>query len=423
MKHRAGSYVSKLACAKCGKEYSPQSKILACERRDDARLDIHYDYEAIKERLDKNELTKRAPSVWKYAELLPVSDEHNIITLGEGGTALIRADRLAGALGLRGLYLKDDTRNPTSSFKDRPMTVGVSKAFEFGFDTVVSASSGNAAAALAAYAARAKLQCVTFVPEVASPGKIAQLLAYGAKVFRVRGLKKGEDPTVKMLRLTTEKFGWYPCPSFGPFNPYQAEGPKTMSYEICEQLDWRTPDWEFAGVGAGGLIGGNWKGYLEFERLGLISSKPRMVAVQSAGCAPVVRAYEKNRGEFEIEPWEKPDSIATGLMDPLPWDGDAALTAIRSSKGSAVAVSNDQILQAQKQLAKLEGIFAEPSGVAALAGLQKMQQDGKIEPDELVVVEITGSGLKDFAKPAPALEMPPIVETDLESVRRLLDMS
>jgi threonine synthase len=391
-----------------------------CKNQDDARLDIQYDYSRIGTSLTREELEKRAKGVWKYRELLPVGNGRNIVTLGEGGTPLIRSDRLAKKLNMTALYLKDDTRSPTASFKDRPMTVGVSKAVELGYKTCVSASSGNAAAALAAYCAYAGLTCYTFVPENASPGKLVQLLLYGAHVVRVRGLETGTDPTVRMLRESVAKFGWYPCPSFGPFNPYQAEGPKTMSYEIVEDLAWSVPDWVIVPVGAGGLLGGNWKGYAELVELGFVHSRPHLVAVQSNGCAPVIRTHEQRKGPWEIESWSRPDSIATGLMDPKPWDGDAALTAIRDSNGLAVSVSNQEILEGQTLLVKLEGVYAEASGVASLAGLIKLIAQGKIDKKDCVVVEITGSGLKEVGIGVRGAVEVPLINPDMRELSRIL---
>ena len=414
------SYVNQMKCARCSKTYQSTSGAIQCSNHDDGRLDIDYDYEALREVMTRDVLSKRKSGVWKYRELLPIDDPAHIITLGEGGVPLISARRLGEKLELQRLLLLDDTRNPTASFKDRPMTVGVSKAVELGYETVASASSGNAAAALSAYAAKAGLRCVTFVPEMASAGKLAQLIMYGAKVVRVRGLEHGEDPTVKMLKEACDRYNWYPCPSFGPMNPYQAEGPKTMSFEIVEGLGWASPDWVVVPVGAGGALAGNWKGYREFEQLGLIKSKPSMVAVQSTGCAPVVRAYERNMDPLKIVPWERPDSVATGLMDPLPWDGDAALRAIKDSNGTALAVTNEEILEAQRILAKSEGIFAEPSGVTSLAGLIKLATSGGIERSDSIVVEITGSGLKDPQVAMKGIPEVPVIDASVEELERIL---
>ena len=413
------AYVTGLICTRCGRSYSPKDHVLTCTE-DEGRLNIEYDYDSMADKISREAFERRKGGLWKYHELLPIENEENIVSLGEVQTPLIRCRNLGKILGMRSLYLKDETKNPTASFKDRPMTVGVSKAVELGFNTTVSASSGNAAAALAAYSARAELACYTFVPEKASQGKIAQLSMFGAHVVRLRGLESGVDPTVTMLRLVCKRFGWYPCPSFALFNPYQAEGPKTMSYEIAEQLGWTTPDWVFAGVGSGALLAGNWKGFREFKRLGFVKGAPRMVAVQSTGCAPVVRAFEEQMDPNKILPWEHPESVATGLMDPLPWDGDAALKALHDSSGTAVKVTNEEILEAQRTLAKTEGVFAEPSGVAVLAGLTRLRNQGAVANDDCVVLEITGSGLKDLNVIGSAEA--PLIDPDIEALKRVLKL-
>ena len=389
------NFVIKLKCSRCKREYSPDSKICICENDDNGRLDIFYDYSAIADVLTKETLRKRPLGVWRYRELLPIQDEKKIITLGEGGTPLIKAERLSERIGLKNLYLKDETRNPTGSFKDRSMTVGVTKALEFGVDTVTIASSGNAAAALAAYSAKAGLKCYAFVLENAPLAKIAQIRLYGATVMRVKMEEKGVDPTVVMMKLVVKKYGWYPCPSFGPFNPYQVEGPKTMSHEIIEQLDWQVPDWVIVPVGSACLLTGVWRGFKDFLNLGFINELPKLLAVQSTGCAPFVRAFKEGKGPFEIEPWDKPATIAGGLSDVYPWDGDGGIIALKETNGDAVVVTDQEILEAQRLLASTEGIFAEPSGVTSLAGLIRMVNEGEIDKDERIVVLITGTGLKD----------------------------
>jgi len=414
------SFVTMLKCARCGKEYASDSGAIRCENRDDGRLDISYDYEAIANVLDRDLLSKRERGVWKYKELLPIDDTRNIVTLGEGGTPIVRARRLAEKLGLQTLWLLDDTRNPTGSFKDRPMTVGVSKALELGYTIVASASSGNAAAALSAYSAKAGMRCVTFVPEITSAGKLAQLTTYGAKVVRVRGLETGFDPTVKLLKETCDRFKWYPCPSFGSMNPYQAEGPKTMAYEIAEQLDWTPPNSVYVPVGGGGALTGNWKGFLDLKRLDFVEELPTMIAVQSTGCAPLVRAFEQRVDGSRIAAWENPDSVATGLMDPFPWDGDYALKALRESNGKALAVTNEEILEAQRILARTEGIFAEPSGVTSLAGLLRELSSNGVEKSDSIVVEITGNGLKDPNIAVKGMPEIPVIDASIEELERVL---
>ena len=417
------AYVSHLKCPKCNTEYDLSKYPLLCTTPNcNARIDVFYNYSNLQEALSKKILSKRPLSVWSYFELLPVSNRKNIVSLGEGGTPLLRSVRLAKVLGVRELYIKDETRNPTWSFKDRPMTVGVSKAKEQGTDTLASASSGNAAAALAAYCARAGFTCFCFVPDIAPMGKIAQLILYGAKVVRLRGLQKGDDPTVKLLREACATYGWTPCPSFGPFNPYQAEGPKTLAYEIIQQLDWTVPDVAYVQVGAGGLLGGQWRGFTDFLTLDLVKQRPRLVAVQATGCPPLVRAFETNKDIFKITPCESPKSVAEGLCDPFPWDGDLALTAVRESKGTAIAVSDELILKAQDLLAKFEGIFAEPTGVTGLAGLIDQLESGAQDPSETILIEATGGGLKDQDIVIERVSAPPVIDPDLAQLRAALDL-
>ena len=415
------SFVTALKCSRCGSKYHLDDGKCLCDRGDLGRLDIYYDYGAISRVLGREELAKRTPGLWKYSEILPLKDPSHAVSLGEGNTPLLKAGRLAKKLGLKHLYLKDETGNPTGSFKDRSMAVGVSRAVELGAKAVVTASSGNAAASLAAYSAKAGLKCYAFVLEIASSQKVSQLLLYGAKVVKVRGLEEGEDPTVKMLQLALENYGWYPCPSFGPFNPYQVEGPKTVSYEIVEQLNWHVPNWVFVPVGSACLLTGVWKGFRDFLDLGLIEKMPRLAAVQSAGNAPFVRAFSEGKGPFEIEPWKKPDTVASGLADPFPWDGDAGLKALKETKGVAEAVPDELILEGERLLASHEGVFAEPSGATGLAGLMSLTNQGVIDPSDEVVVLVTGSGLKDPYVVKKMFEEPPTVKPTLEALRALAE--
>ena len=408
------AYVTKMKCARCGREYGADEKACMCLNKDRGRLDIYYDYAAIAKKVDKPSLSRRAANVWKYFEFLPVKKKANIVSLDAGGTPLIGAKKLGRELGLRNLYLKDETRSPTGSFKDRSMTVGVSKAVEFGVGTTVTASSGNAAAALAAHSAKAGLKCYAFVLESAPEVKLAQIRLYGTRVTRLRAVKTGKDPTVQMLQLVVDKYGWYPCPSFGPFNPYQVEGPKTMTYEIVEQLDWNTPDWVLVPTGSGCLLAGIWKGFNDFRNVGFTESGAKLAAIQPEGCAPLVRAFRQNKKPFDIEPWDRADTIAGGLSDVFPWDGDAALVALRETNGTAEAVSDKEILAAQRLLASTEGIFAEPTGVAGLAGLVKLVSLGRVKKDETVVVLITGSGLKDPDAVIGQSEKAPTMNPDIK---------
>lgn len=414
------SYIVKLKCSQCGREYDINEKIYKCKTPGcKGRVDIFYDYEALKEIFTKEELKKRKGGVWKYFELLPVNDKRNIVSLGEGNTPLLKAKRLSEHLGLNHLYMKDEARNPTGSFKDRPMTVGVSKAVELGAKTLTIASSGNAAAALAAYAAKAGLEAVTFVPDFAPTGKIYQLLLLGAKVVRVTGWSGGVDPTVKIMNEAAEKYGWIECPSFGTFNMWQFEGNKTLGYELAENFNFEMPDWLFVQVGAAALLGGVYKGIREFYDMGLIDRMPKIIAVQSEGNAPFVRAWKQGKEPPFIEPWDHPETIAEGLEDPYPWDADIGLKALRDTKGDAVAVSDDKIAEAEKLLGKYEGLFIEPSGATGLAGLMQLIEEGTIDKDDRVAILLTGSGFKDPDILQKWFGIPPVIHPNIEELEEV----
>ncbi|MGC8568704.1 MAG: threonine synthase [Nitrososphaeria archaeon] len=413
------SYVTKMVCSRCGKVYDPREGHVMCEKKDLGRLDIYYDYERVKESLTKSALASRPRDTWRWKELMPV-DEKYAVRLGEGGTPLIRATRLAEAYGLRELYIKDETRNPTGSFKDRSMSVSVAKAVELGVKVDTTASSGNAAAALAAYSAKAGIKTVAFVLSTASTSKIAQLKLYGASVIKVRGIEKGEDPTVKMMLTTVEQMGWYPSPSFGPFNPYQVEGPKGISFELAEQFNWEPYDWMLVPTGSSCLLAGLWKGVRDLMEIGFVNYYPRLVAVQPAGNSPLVRAI-KNGIPFEkIEPEKHPHTIAAGLSDPYPWDGDAALEGIKKTGGTGEVATDEEIAQAVKDLAKYEGIFAEPSGAAALGALKKLLDNRVIDRSDRIVVLVTGSGFKDLAFAQSLYTEPPEIDPDIEQLKKAL---
>jgi len=411
-------FIDSLTCLKCGKKHPPTKGLYVC-RKCSGKLEVRYDYDAIAKKVNRKTLERRAPGVWKYPELLPIADAKNIVTLGEGGTPLLEAKNLARELGMKRLLLKDETRNPTSSFKDRPMSVGVSMAVEFGAKVVVTASSGNAAIALAAYAAKAGIGCYAFVPAGVSTEKLAQLLVYGAHAIKAKPKGIG-DPCYELMRVAWKRYGWHPIPSAGAFNPYHWEGAKTMSYEVCEQLGWEVPDWVVVPSGAGTLLSGNAKGYFELERLGLVKGIPNLAAIQAEGCAPLVRAFKKNVPPDKIQTWANPNTVASGLVDPYPWDADTALPAIKRSGGTAEAASDAEILEAERLLARSEGVFAEPSGAAGLAGLKKLLDAGVVDRSDVVVVEITGSGLKDVKTTMGLVQEPSVIEPEPSRLEKLL---
>ncbi len=408
-----------MVCSRCRTEYNPLSNPILCRNNDNGRLDIVYDYDRVAESFSKSSIEKRVPrGVWRYWELIPV-DQRYASPLGEGNTPLLHAQRLGGELGVRRLFLKDETRNPTASFKDRAMAVGAAKAVEMGRKDVVIASSGNAASSLAAYSASLGLRCTAFVPEDVAIGKASQLLLYGARVLRVKQVEEGRDPTVDLMMQTVKELGWYPCPSFGPFNPYQVEGPKTIIYEMVEQMGWSVPDFVFIPTGSGCLATGIWKALKELRLLGLIENYPKMVPVQPSGNMPLVRAILQGKSFEEVEPEKWPKSIASGLLDPYPWDGDAAIEGVRTTGGTAVAVEEEEIRDAVKKLARLEGVFAEPSGAVGVAAVQKLLEQGVLDASDTVVVLVTASGLKEPEKIASTAELP-LIQPALSELMRYL---
>ncbi|KXA90233.1 hypothetical protein AKJ61_01125 [candidate division MSBL1 archaeon SCGC-AAA259B11] len=411
-------FVESLNCQKCGKKFPPKEKLYVCKNCG-GKLTVVIDYEKVKKIISRQVLEDREGGVWKYKELLPVDEEKNMISIGEGNTPLIKVDRLGDVLGINDLWLKEETQNPTSSFKDRPMSVGVSKALEFDAETVVTASSGNAATALAAYSAKGDIECYAFVPEDAPEAKIAQIALHGANVVRAASQKVG-DPCYELMKLGFENFGWHPIPSGGAFNPYQPEGNKTMSFEICEQFDWQPPDWHIVPVGAGTLLSGNAKGYFEFEELGIVEEVPKIGGIQAEGCAPLVKGFKEDLDPYEIPTWENPETVAGGLMDPYPWDADTAIPAIKKSEGTAEMVSDEEILSAVKLLAESEGIFAEPSGAAGIAGLIELLKNDIVDRSEKVVVNVTGGGLKDQETAVRLAGETPKIEAKLDQLKKLV---
>ena len=414
-------YQTTLECPNCKKKVDEAKfNTDACECG--FRLKITFNYEQIREKITKNELKKRPFNHSRYMEFFPLQNRSNYVDLGTGGTQLIKSTRLAKKLGVKHLFLKMELSNPSGSFKDRPISIGVSKAKELKVTTLTAASSGNAAAALATYGAKGGFEVVVFVPEHAPQGKIAQLSFLGAKVVRVSTVREGEDPTVVLFEKAFKKYGWTPSPSFGPYNPFQFEGTKSLGYEICEQLDWDVPDWILCNTGSGGLLAGTYQGFKDFMDLGFTTDIPKMVAIQPKECAPIVQSVIKKLAPFEFEDWEKsPNTIAGGLADPHPWDGNEALEAIYNSGGTASAVDEDSIERTQRWLAVLEGIFGEPSGTAAIAGLEKLLADGTIDPSDKIVIPITGSGFKDPEIILRETSIPAAINPDLKELETLLD--
>lgn len=338
-------------------------------------------------------LFEQAPrSLWHYKALLPIRDESCITSIGEGATPLVEGPRLAAEFGLSNVMLKYEAANPTGSFKDRQIAVGISRARELGKDTVAVVSSGNVACAASAFAARSGLRAVLFMHGLAGPGKTAQAAAYGAKVLQVNA------PPSAVFDLCIEscsKLGWYHLSTAGLYEPYNVEGAKTIAYEIFHQSGGNMPKWIVAPVGGGGLLGGIWRGLMDLQRLGLIAELPRLVGVQAAGCAPLVDAIADGTPFLETlkNPWPNPHSVAGGIADDIIFDGHTVLPAIRRTNGKAIAVTDDEILDAEVLLASKEGLLVEPSCSVVVAALKHLKAD--IGGDTVCCI-LTGTGIKEL---------------------------
>jgi threonine synthase len=348
---------------------------------------VRYDLDRLRHRWRRREVANGPPNMWRYAPLLPPANE-SIVTLGEGWTPLIRTQRLGARVGADDLWVKDEGLNPTASFKARGLACAVSMCVELGIRKVAIPSAGNAASALAAYAAAAGIEAHIFMPRDVPQANYLECMAYGAHVTLVDGLI---GDCGRMLAERAPAEGWFDAGTLK--EPYRIEGKKTMGYEVAEQLDWELPDAIFYPTGGGvGLIG-MWKAFEEMERLGWIGGRrPKMIAVQAEGCQPVVRAFEENQPRSRF--YEDAHTVAAGLRVPKPLGDFLVLEAVRQSGGTAIAVSDDAMLDAGARLAADEGIFAAPEGAACVAALEKLLASGFLKRTDRIVLYNTGSGLK-----------------------------
>jgi threonine synthase len=409
-------------CSLCDAEYPPSQAVYTCPK-DGGNLDVVLDVEAIRQKYQPEDLVSRAEdSLWRYLPLLPVPDPGGEGTplRSAGWTPTFALPRLAASLGLQHLWLKDESRNPTASFKDRASAVVLARAREIGAEVVVTASTGNAGAALAGMAAALGHRTVIFAPRSAPPAKVAQLLVYGAKVILVDG---SYDQAFDLTVQAAAEFGWY-CRNTG-YNPFTAEGKKTAAFEIWEwwRGDWRIEDKSirpdltvFVSVGDGNIISGLHKGFKDLLRLGWLESMPRLVGVQAEGSSAIARAFQA--GGETIEPVSA-RTVADSICVDLPRDGVRALRAARETVGTYITVSDDEILTAVSALGPL-GVFAEPAGAAAYAGLVQAVRHGTVRPEESVLVLNTGSGLKDVGAALKAVKKAPVIQPRLAEVEKLL---
>jgi threonine synthase len=378
--------VSHLECSVCQKIFSAGQCHNLCDCG--GPLLVRYDLEKARSSWNREWIATGPSTMWRYAPVLPVSKPSAIVSLGEGMTPLIRAQRLGHTIGARDLWVKDEGLNPTASFKARGLSCAISMCVELGIGKVAIPSAGNAASALAAYAAAAGIEAHIFMPRDVPQSNYIECKAYGAEVTLVDGLIS-DCGRIVAERKAAE--GWFDISTLK--EPYRIEGKKTMGYEVAEQFRWEMPDAILYPAGGGvGLIG-MWKAFAEMEQLGWIGPKrPKMIAVQAAGCAPVVRAFE--RGEGRVEFWRDAATVASGLRVPKPLGDVLMLEAIRASGGTAVAVSDEDMLDAGARLASAEGLFAAPEGAACVAAVQQLLNNGFLDPGERTVIYNTGSGLK-----------------------------
>lgn len=397
-------------CTICGREFPFEPERMTCPHcGEKGILDILYDYDEIARDLTRESLAAcRDNSMWRYRALMPVADSVDVSRfLRIGWTPLYESLSLGRELGVKALYIKDDGLNPTASLKDRASGVAVAKAIELGYDTIACSSTGNAASSCAGSAARMGLKAVIFVPERAPEGKVAQLMIFGARVVSVHGDYKA---TFDLSKAAIEKYGWYNRNA--GINPVMTEGKKTVALEIAEQLGWSVTDWVACSVGDGCTIGGVYNGFYDLYRLGLIERIPKILGVQSTGCCPFVDAARENRPLRPTAENTLADSIAVGV----PRNPVKALRAVRKSGGAWIAVSDERILDAMRVLGRTEGVFGEPAGVTATAGVIQAVADGLIRPDETVTAISTGSGLKDVKNALRAAGKPRLCEPDLAAL-------
>jgi threonine synthase len=407
------AYINGLRCRECGREYKADP-VYTCEWCF-GPLEVAYDYDAIAAATSREKIAAGPATLWRYADLLPV-EPNAAVDLGTGFTPLVRADRLAAELGLRDVWVKNDTRNPTNSFKDRVVSIAMSKALEFGFKVLACASTGNLANSVAAHAAHAGLRSYVFIPSNLEQGKVVTTAVYGGNLVAIEG--NYDD----VNRLCAELAGTYPW-AFVNVNmrPYYAEGSKTLAFETAEQLGWEAPDHVVVPAASGSLLTKVLKGFRELHQVGLLDGEPnvRVSGAQALGCSPIASAYIDESDT--IRP-VKPDTIAKSLAIGNPADGYFALDTVRSSGGGFAAVTDVEVVEGMQLLARTEGIFAETAGGVTIATLKKLAADGVVHADERVVVYITGHGLKTLEAVAPVSGPTATIAPNLDAFHAAFDL-
>ncbi len=408
----AENFLTGFSCVSCGTLVGRDEGRCICPRCR-GNLDACYDYSAVAACLADNPLAENFETgIWRYAPFFPNSLDKNPCSFPIGMTPLIKADRLDATIGLPDLWLKNDTLNPSGSFKDRASMMVLARCREENLPVVAGASTGNAGTSMACLAASAGIRAIIFVPHTAPRAKIAQLVVYGARVIPVKG---SYTQAFELCETVCEKMGWFNRNT--GTNPFTREGKKTVSYEIWEQLGHTLPDAVAVSAGDGNIISGVYKGFLDLHRVGLISKIPKIIGVQSEKSNAIARAFHGNGEIVRV----KADSIADSICADYPADGRAALNAAAASKGTFVTVPDEKILESLSLLARTQGVFAEPSGAAALAGVKKLVRDGWLKKDAKVAVIVTGSGLKDIDAVFRVAQMPEPVNPDPALILSMLD--
>jgi len=398
-------------CISCKKTYGALPFRYVCESCG-SNLELLYDYDAIRGQLRKHPFSKNPDySMWRYGAFLPVRYTKSGPGVHIGWTPLYRSERLEKRFGLRGVFIKDEGRNPSASTKDRAGAVALVHALQMGERIVTCASTGNAGSSLACLAASCGMRTVIFVPAAAPRAKIAQLLVYDAGVIPVDGTY---DDAYELCLAASREYGWYNRNT--GYNPYTREGKKTVSFEICEQLGWKCPEAVLVSVGDGNLISGVWKGFRDLYETGMIDKLPRLVACQAKNSAAVKRAFD---GDGKILPVSG-ETVADSIAVKLPRDGNAAVNAIRESGGFAISVRDDQIIDAMHECARETGVFGEPAGVTPFAALGAAVSEKKFSKGDAVVVLVSGNGLKDIDAALGSLPVPPRVSPSIEELKKVM---
>jgi threonine synthase len=410
------NHIKNLKCLICGSEYRPEEVQYICPHHgNEGILDVQLDYDAVAASLSRKDLERiHELTIWRYKPLLPIKPDSPLPPLTVGWTPLYPAPRLATILGVQHLWIKDDTRQPTGSLKDRASIIAIVKSQETEARIITTASTGNAAAALSGLCASVNQPNVIFVPASAPEAKVAQLLVFGSTVLLVEGTY---DDAFDLCVEAAQEFGWYNRNT--AYNPYMTEGKKTVVYEIVEQLEWQSPDVIFIPVGDGCIIGGVHKGLKDLMALGWIEKIPRLIGVQASGSSSLYNAWSKGIPPTEIKSI-RANTIADSIAAGLPRDRIKAMRAVRETNGAFVVVNDEEILMAIPALARGSGVFAEPAGAASLAGAVKAISMGLVAPDERIVILVTGSGLKDIRATLRAVGKPTRIKPNLKAVRTAL---